>query len=71
MQWITASTGRCSTAGQVTEHAEIVQAIQRRDADAAAGLLDRHMAESVRRLAGGVQRADGAGGLPAGPSQEA
>jgi DNA-binding GntR family transcriptional regulator len=38
----------------VTEHAEIVQAIQRRDAGAAASLLDRHMADSVRRLAEGA-----------------
>jgi DNA-binding GntR family transcriptional regulator len=35
----------------VTEHAEIVQAIRRRDADAAAALLERHMTDSVRRLA--------------------
>jgi DNA-binding GntR family transcriptional regulator len=34
----------------VTQHTEIVQAIQRRDAAAAASLLDRHMADSVRRL---------------------
>ena len=34
----------------VTEHAEIVEAIRRRDADAATRLLERHMAESVRRL---------------------
>jgi DNA-binding GntR family transcriptional regulator len=48
----------------VTEHAEIVQAIQRRDAGAAASLLDRHMADSVRRLAEGAgpSRDDG---LPA------
>ena len=39
----------------VTEHAEIVQAILRRDAAAAASLLDRHMADSVRRLAEGGQ----------------
>ena len=35
----------------VTEHAEIVEAIRRRDADAATRLLERHMADSVRRLA--------------------
>ncbi len=35
----------------VTEHAEIVQAIRRRDADTAAALLERHMTDSVRRLA--------------------
>jgi DNA-binding GntR family transcriptional regulator len=48
----------------VTEHAEIVQAIQRRDAGAAASLLDRHMADSVRRLVEGAgpSRDDG---LPA------
>jgi len=34
----------------VTEHAEIVQAILRHDADAATRLLERHMADSVRRL---------------------
>jgi DNA-binding GntR family transcriptional regulator len=34
----------------VTEHAEIVHAIRRQDADAAARLLERHMADSVRRL---------------------
>jgi DNA-binding GntR family transcriptional regulator len=38
----------------VTEHAEIVQAIRRRDADVAAALLDRHMTDSVRRLANGL-----------------
>jgi DNA-binding GntR family transcriptional regulator len=37
----------------VTEHAEIVQAIRRHDADAAATLLERHMTDSVRRLASG------------------
>ena len=37
----------------VTEHAEIVQAIRRRDADVAAALLERHMTDSVRRLANG------------------
>ena len=46
----------------VTEHAEIVQAIQRRDAAAAASLLDRHMADSVRRLTGGTGPARGNGG---------
>jgi DNA-binding GntR family transcriptional regulator len=49
----------------VTEHAGIVQAIQRRDAATATRLLDRHMAESVRRLAGGTEPARDAGGLPA------
>lgn len=39
----------------VTQHAEFVQAIQRRDAAAAASLLDRHMADSVRRLTKGDQ----------------
>jgi DNA-binding GntR family transcriptional regulator len=34
----------------VTEHAEIVRAILRRDADAATRLLERHMADSVDRL---------------------
>jgi len=38
----------------VTEHAEIVQAIRRRDADVAAALLERHMTDSVRRLANGL-----------------
>ncbi len=41
----------------VTEHAEIVQAIRRRDADAAAALLQRHMTDSVRRLANGPSSA--------------
>jgi DNA-binding GntR family transcriptional regulator len=36
----------------VTEHAEIVAAITRRDATTATRLLERHMSESVRRLAG-------------------
>ena len=36
----------------VTEHAEIVQAIQRHDADAATRLLERHMTDSVQRLVG-------------------
>jgi DNA-binding GntR family transcriptional regulator len=49
----------------VTEHAEIVQAIQRRDAAAAASLLDRHMADSVRRLAEGAGPGRGDGRLPA------
>lgn len=35
----------------VAEHAEIVAAIRERDAAAATRLLDRHMADSVRRLA--------------------
>src|SRR5262249_13539621 len=35
----------------ITEHAEIVEAIRQRDAAAATRLLDRHMADSVRRLA--------------------
>jgi DNA-binding GntR family transcriptional regulator len=34
----------------VTEHAEIVEAIRQRDADAATRLLERHMTDSVRRL---------------------
>jgi DNA-binding GntR family transcriptional regulator len=46
----------------VTEHAEIVQAIQRRDAATAASLLDRHMADSVRRLTGGTGPARDNGG---------
>ena len=46
----------------VTEHAEIVQAIQRGDAAAATRLLERHMADSVRRLAGRTGQAGGAGG---------
>lgn len=36
----------------VTEHAEIVQAVQRGDAAAATRLLERHMTDSVRRLVG-------------------
>jgi DNA-binding GntR family transcriptional regulator len=44
-------------AGLVTEHAEIVQAIQRRDAAAATRLLERHMTDSVRRLVGRVRDA--------------
>jgi DNA-binding GntR family transcriptional regulator len=36
----------------VTEHAEIVQAILARDAAAATRLLQRHMSDSVQRLAG-------------------
>jgi DNA-binding GntR family transcriptional regulator len=39
----------------VTEHAEIVQAIQRRDAGAATRLLERHMSDSVRRLVGSAE----------------
>jgi DNA-binding GntR family transcriptional regulator len=38
-------------ADMVTEHAEIVEAIRRRDAAAATRLLERHMSDSVRRLA--------------------
>ena len=45
----------------VSEHTEIVQAIQRRDAAAATRLLERHMADSVRRLAGRTGQAGGAG----------
>jgi DNA-binding GntR family transcriptional regulator len=41
----------------VTEHAEIVQAIQRRDAAAATRLLERHMTDSVRRLVGRAREA--------------
>jgi DNA-binding GntR family transcriptional regulator len=37
-------------AGLVTEHAEIVEAIAMRDADAATRLLKRHMADTVERL---------------------
>ena len=36
----------------VTEHAEIVEAITRGDAATATRLLERHMSDSVRRLAG-------------------
>jgi DNA-binding GntR family transcriptional regulator len=43
----------------VTEHAEIVQAILRRDADGAARLLERHMTDSVQRLAKPSAAADG------------
>jgi DNA-binding GntR family transcriptional regulator len=39
----------------VTEHAEIVQAIQRRDAGAATRLLEHHMSDSVRRLVGSAE----------------
>jgi DNA-binding GntR family transcriptional regulator len=38
-------------ADMVTEHAEIVAAIRRRDAAAATRLLERHMSDSVQRLA--------------------
>jgi DNA-binding GntR family transcriptional regulator len=51
----------------VTEHAEIVEAIRQRDAAAAARLLDRHMADSVRRLVasiGPAQEASRPGGQP-------
>jgi DNA-binding GntR family transcriptional regulator len=41
----------------VTEHAEIVQAIQRGDAAAATRLLERHMTDSVRRLVGRAREA--------------
>ncbi len=49
----------------VTQHTEIVQAIQRRDAAAAASLLDRHMADSVRRLTKGAEPGGDDGGPPA------
>jgi DNA-binding GntR family transcriptional regulator len=52
----------------VTEHAEIVQAIQRRDAAAATQLLERHMADSVRRLVGRSGPAGDAGPSPAQPA---
>jgi DNA-binding GntR family transcriptional regulator len=39
-------------ANLVTEHAEIVEAIQMRDAAAATWLLERHMTDSVQRLTG-------------------
>jgi DNA-binding GntR family transcriptional regulator len=42
-------------ADMVTEHAEIVDAIRRRDAAAATRLLERHMSDSVQRLAGTVR----------------
>ena len=38
----------------VTEHAEIVEAIQRGDAATATRLLERHMSDSVQQLAGSV-----------------
>jgi len=38
----------------VTEHAEIVEAIQRGDAATATRLLERHMSDSVKQLAGSV-----------------
>jgi DNA-binding GntR family transcriptional regulator len=52
----------------VTEHAEIVQAIRRGDAAAAASLLDRHMADSVRRLTGGTEPPGPTAGLPPSPA---
>jgi DNA-binding GntR family transcriptional regulator len=42
-------------ASLVTEHTEIVHAIQRRDAGAATRLLERHMSDSVRRLVGSAE----------------
>jgi DNA-binding GntR family transcriptional regulator len=42
-------------ADMVTEHAEIVEAIRRRDGATATRLLERHMSDSVRRLAGSVR----------------
>jgi DNA-binding GntR family transcriptional regulator len=39
----------------VTEHAEIVEAIQQGDAATATRLLERHMSDSVQRLAGAVR----------------
>jgi DNA-binding GntR family transcriptional regulator len=39
----------------VTEHAEIVGAITQRDAATATRLLERHMSDSVQRLAGSVR----------------
>jgi len=39
----------------VTEHAEIVEAITQGDAATATRLLERHMSESVQRLAGSVR----------------
>jgi DNA-binding GntR family transcriptional regulator len=39
----------------VTEHAEIVEAITQRDAASATRLLQRHMSDSVRRLAGSAR----------------
>ena len=38
----------------VTEHAEIVEAIQQGDAGTATRLLEQHMSDSVQRLAGSV-----------------
>jgi DNA-binding GntR family transcriptional regulator len=38
----------------VTEHAEIVEAIQQGDAATATRLLERHMSDSVQRLTGSV-----------------
>jgi DNA-binding GntR family transcriptional regulator len=51
----------------VTEHAEIVEAIRQRDAAAATRFLDRHMADSVRRLVASIEPAPEAsrpGGRP-------
>jgi DNA-binding GntR family transcriptional regulator len=39
----------------VIEHAEIVEAIQQGDAETATRLLERHMSESVHRLAGSAR----------------
>jgi DNA-binding GntR family transcriptional regulator len=39
----------------VTEHAEIVEAITQRDAATATRLIERHMSDSVQRLAGPVR----------------
>lgn len=55
----------------VTEHAEIVEAIRQHDAAAAARLLDRHMADSVRRLAGSIGPALEAGRPGGQPGQRA
>jgi DNA-binding GntR family transcriptional regulator len=41
----------------ITEHAEIVAAIQQRDAPTAVRLLERYMNDSARRLAGSVLEA--------------
>jgi DNA-binding GntR family transcriptional regulator len=53
----------------VTEHAEIVQAIQRRDAAAATSLLERHMTDSVRRLVARTEPAREPGRPPAQPGR--
>jgi DNA-binding GntR family transcriptional regulator len=45
----------------VTEHAEIVAAIRLGDAATATRLLDRHMADSVRRLVGSIASAQDPG----------